>query len=154
MDTNKTTLTLEHSTIYLKLDSRIEEFEIRKTSFGYKSKRYLNDFKEQIKESPKCFLKLVSHDPEEIEFKTQKSKDRFVFHGFLKAGKASFLGINFKIVISEIWQTETQVYCYGIDVSISRKEEREISDFARTLFDLPEKPNNDKQRKKKKDKSK
>ena len=136
MDNTKTTL--DHSTVYLKLDSRIVEFEIKKTSFGYKAKKYANDFSKQIQEPPKAFLKLFSLEPEEIEFKTSTSKSKTVFHGFLKVGRSASLGINFKIVISEIWQPETSVYCYGIDVSISRKEEKEISDFARNLFDLDE----------------
>ena len=145
---------IERSEIFLKLDSRVIEFEIKKTVFGYRVRKYVNDFTKPIKEEPKAFLKLFGIDPEEIEFKVSKDKNKRVFFGFLKAGRAATLGINFKIVISEIFQHDTNTFSYALDANISKKEEKEISDFAKNLFDLPEKPNTEKPRKNKKDKSK
>lgn len=141
---------IERAEIYLKLDSKVIEFEIKKNVFGYRTTKYVNDFTKQIEESPKCFLKLFGLDIEELEFKTHTNeKKKSVFHGFLKPGRAAALGINFKIVISEIWQDDTKTFSYAIDAKISYKEEKEISDFARNLFDLDDKPNNDKPKKKK-----
>ena len=148
--TNKQSkLSIEKAELFLKLDSRIVEFEIKKTVFGYRKKKYANDFLKPIEENPKCYLKLFGLDPEEVEFKVSTDKSKKVFFGHLKRGIPVQLGINFQIVISEIWQDDTKTFSYGIDTSISYKEEREISDFARNLFDLPDKPNNDKPQKKK-----
>ena len=119
---------IERSEIFLKLDSRVIEFEIKKTGI----------------------------DPEEIEFKVSKDKNKRVFFGFLKAGIPAKYGINFKIVISEIFQHDTNTISYALDANISRKEEREISDFVKTLFDKPnldEKPKEEKKKKVKKGKS-
>lgn len=141
---------IERSEIFLKLDSRVIEFEIKKTVFGYRVRKYVNDFTKPIKEEPKAFLKLFGIDPEEIEFKVSKDKNKRVFFGFLKAGRAATLGINFKIVISEIFQHDTNTISYALDANISRKVEREISDFVKTLFDKPnpdEKPKEEKNKK-------
>lgn len=139
---------IERAEIFLKLDSRIIEFEFKKKVFGYRETKHVNDFTKAIEEKPKCFLKLYGLDPEEIEFKTHTGK-RKVFFGFLKPGRAATLGINFKIAITEIFQADTNTISYALDTNISYKEEREISDFAKNLFDLPEKANNDKPRKNK-----
>jgi len=155
MATNKTTNQLiDNTEVFLKLASRIVEFKIKKTVFGYRYTKHVNDFLKPIEEEPKAFLKLFSIDPEKIEFRITQKNDKRIFFGSLQAGKSASLGINFKIVITEHFHSDTKTYSYSLDSSISQREEKEISDFARNLFDLPDKPNNDKPRKKKKDKSK
>lgn len=151
--TKNNKLSIEKAELFLKLDSRVIEFEIKKTVFGYRVRKYVNDFPTPIKEEPKAFLKLFGIDPEEIEFKVSKDKDKRVFFGFLKAGIPAKYGINFKIVISEIFQHETNTVSYALDSNISYKEEREISDFAKTLFDLPNPDDTPKKKKVKKGKS-
>ena len=131
-------LSIDKAELFLKLDSRIVEFEIKKNVFGYRVRKYVNDFASPIESEPKAFLKLFGIDPEEIEFKVSKDKSKRVFYGFLKAGISAKYGINFKIVISEIFQHDTNTISYALDANISRKEEREISDFAKNLFDLDE----------------
>lgn len=153
-DNKKQQLSIEKAELFLKLDSRIVEFEIKKNVFGYRKTLYVNDFTKPIDSEPRGFLKLFSIDPEEIEFRLSAKKDKRIFFGSLQAGKSAKLGINFKIVISEIFQSDTNTFSYALDANISKKEEKEISDFAKNLFDLPEKPNTGKPRKNKKDKSK
>jgi hypothetical protein len=130
---------LENPRVYLKLDSRIEPIEIKKNSFGFQTKKYLNDFEKQIETSPECFLEMDSIEPEPVEFqtKTNQYSKRTVFHGYLKPGRAAKLGINFRIVLSEIWQPSTKVFCYGATIDFSKREIKEISEDTRKLFDKP-----------------
>ncbi len=155
MDTNNQSKQLiDKAELFLKLDSRVLEYEIKKNVFGYRFTKHVNDFQKPIQEEPRVFLKLFSIDPERVEFRVTQKQDKRIFFGYLQAGIPAKLGINFKIVITEHYHSDTKTYSYSLDANISRKEDREISDFARNLFDLPEKPNTDKPRKNKKDKSK
>jgi hypothetical protein len=142
---------LENSRVYLKLDSRIEPIEIKKSPYGYRGKEFLNDFTKQITDYPVCFLELNSIDPEPVEFQTKTSKvtKRTVFHGYLKPGRAAKLGINFRMVLSEIWQDDTKTFSYGATIDLSKREVKEVSEETRKLFELDDKPGNDKPRKKK-----
>lgn len=155
MDTNNQSKQLiDKAELFLKLDSRVLEYEIKRNVFGYRFTKHVNDFQKPIQEEPRVFLKLFSIDPERVEFRVTQKQDKRIFFGYLQAGIPAKLGINFKIVITEHYHSDTKTYSYSLDANISRKEDREISDFARNLFDLPEKPNTDKPRKNKKDKSK
>ena len=155
MDTNNQSKQLiDKAELFLKLDSRVLEYEIKRNVFGYRFTKHVNDFQKPIQEEPRVFLKLFSIDPEKVEFRVTQKQDKRIFFGYLQAGIPAKLGINFKIVITEHYHSDTKTYSYSLDANISRKEDREISDFARNLFDLPEKPNTDKPRKNKKDKSK
>ena len=155
MDTNNQSKQLiDKAELFLKLDSRVLEYEIKKNVFGYRFTKHVNDFQKPIQEAPRVFLKLFSIDPEKVEFRVTQKQDKRIFFGYLQPGIPAKLGINFKIVITEHYHSDTKTYSYSLDANISRKEDREISDFARNLFDLPEKPNTDKPRKNKKDKSK
>ena len=150
MNTNKQqTQSIEKSEVFLKLDSRIVEFGIKNNVFGYRYTKHVNDFLKPIEEEPKAFLKLFSREPEKIEFRVTQKQDKRIFFGYLQAGIPAKLGINFKFVITEHFHNDTKTFSYSLDANISHKEERQISDFARNLFDLPDKPNNDKPRKKK-----
>ena len=102
--------------------------------------KHVNDFQEPIQEEPRAFLKLFSIEPEKIEFRVTTKQDKRIYFGFLQAGVSAKLGINFKIVITEHFHSDTKTFSYSLDANISYKEEREISDFARNLFDLPDKP--------------
>ena len=155
MDTNNQSKQLiDKAELFLKLDSRVLEYEIKKNVFGYRFTKHVNDFQKPIQEEPRVFLKLFSIDPEKVEFRVTQKQDKRIFFGYLQPGIPAKLGINFKIVITEHYHSDTKTYSYSLDANLSRKEDREISDFARNLFDLPEKPNTDKPRKNKKDKSK
>ena len=155
MDTNNQSKQLiDKAELFLKLDSRVLEYEIKKNVFGYRFTKHVNDFQKPIQEEPRVFLKLFSIDPERVEFRVTQKQDKRIFFGYLQPGIPAKLGINFKIVITEHYHSDTKTYSYSLDANISRKEDREISDFARNLFDLPEKPNTEKPRKNKKDKSK
>ena len=155
MDTNNQSKQLiDKAELFLKLDSRVLEYEIKRNVFGYRFTKHVNDFQKPIQEEPRVFLKLFSIDPEKVEFRVTQKQDKRIFFGYLQPGIPAKLGINFKIVITEHYHSDTKTYSYSLDANISRKEDREISDFARNLFDLPEKPNTDKPRKNKKDKSK
>ena len=155
MDTNNQSKQLiDKAELFLKLDSRVLEYEIKKNVFGYRFTKHVNDFQKPIQEEPRVFLKLFSIDPEKVEFRVTQKQDKRIFFGYLQPGIPAKLGINFKIVITEHYHSDTKTYSYSLDANISRKEDREISDFARNLFDLPEKPNTEKPRKNKKDKSK
>ena len=155
MDTNNQSKQLiDKAELFLKLDSRVLEYEIKKNVFGYRFTKHVNDFQKPIQEEPRVFLKLFSIDPERVEFRVTQKQDKRIFFGYLQPGIPAKLGINFKIVITEHYHSDTKTYSYSLDANLSRKEDREISDFARNLFDLPEKPNTDKPRKNKKDKSK
>ena len=145
-DNKKQQLSIEKAELFLKLGSRIVEFEIKKSVFGYRKTLYVNDFSKPIEEEPRGFLKLFSIDPEEIEFRLSTKKDKRIFFGSLQAGKSAKLGINFKIIISEIYQDDTNTFSYALDANISKKEEKEISDFARNLFELDDKPKSKKKR--------
>ena len=135
---NNQQLSIEKTELFLKLDSRIVEFEIKKNVFGYRFTKHVNDFQQPIKEEPKAFLKLFSIDPEKVEFRVTQKQDKRIFFGYLQAGIPAKLGINFKIVITEHFHSDTKTYSYSLDANISKKEEKEISDFARNLFDLDE----------------
>ena len=143
---NQSKQLIEKAELFLKLGSRIVEFEIKKTVFGYRKTLYVNDFTQPIESEPRGFLKLFSIDPEEIEFRLSTKKDKRIFFGSLQAGKSAKLGINFKIIISEIYQDDTNTFSYALDANISKKEEKEISDFARNLFELDDKPKSKKKR--------
>lgn len=150
MDTNNQSKQLiDKAELFLKLDSRVLEYEIKKNVFGYRFTKHVNDFQKPIQEEPRVFLKLFSIDPERVEFRVTQKQDKRIFFGYLQAGIPAKLGINFKIVITEHYHSDTKTYSYSLDANISRKEDREISDFARNLFDLPEKPNTEKPRKRK-----
>ena len=145
MDTNNQSKQLiDKAELFLKLDSRVLEYEIKRNVFGYRFTKHVNDFQKPIQEEPRVFLKLFSIDPERVEFRVTQKQDKRIFFGYLQAGIPAKLGINFKIVITEHYHSDTKTYSYSLDANISRKEDREISDFARNLFDLPEKPNTDK----------
>ena len=153
MDTNNQSKQLiDKAELFLKLDSRVLEYEIKRNVFGYRFTKHVNDFQKPIQEEPRVFLKLFSIDPEKVEFRVTQKQDKRIFFGYLQPGIPAKLGINFKIVITEHYHSDTKTYSYSLDANISRKEDREISDFARNLFDLPEKPNTDKPRKNKMDK--
>ena len=155
MDTNNQSKQLiDKAELFLKLDSRVLEYEIKKNVFGYRFTKHVNDFQKPIQEEPRVFLKLFSIDPEKVEFRVTQKQDKRIFFGYLQPGIPAKLGINFKIVITEHYHSDTKTYSYSLDANLSRKEDREISDFAKNLFDLPEKPNTEKPRKSKKDKSK
>lgn len=144
-------LTLENAKLFLNFDSRVEEdVLIKKTVFGYRTQTHFNNFTKPVG-TIKCYLLLKDHEPEEINFSIKTGR-RKVWLGFLKAGRGATLGINFKVVFTENFHADTNTISYSMDTSISLKEERQISDFARNLFDLPEKDNNDKPRKKSKGK--
>jgi len=144
---NNQQLSIEKTELFLKLDSRIVEFEIKNNVFGYRYTKHINDFLKPIEEEPKAFLKLFSIDPEKIEFRVTQKEDKRIFFGYLQPGIPAKLGINFKFVITEHFHNDTKTFSYSLDANISKKEERQISDFARNLFDLPDKPNNVKPRK-------
>lgn len=146
MDTNNQSKQLiDKAELFLKLDSRVLEYEIKKNVFGYRFTKHVNDFQKPIQEEPRVFLKLFSIDPEKIEFRVTQKQDKRIFFGYLQPGIPAKLGINFKIVITEHFHSDTKTYSYSLDANISRKEDREISDFARNLFDLDE-PKNKKKR--------
>ena len=148
MDTNNQSKQLiDKAELFLKLDSRVLEYEIKRNVFGYRFTKHVNDFQKPIQEEPRVFLKLFSIDPEKVEFRVTQKQDKRIFFGYLQPGIPAKLGINFKIVITEHYHSDTKTYSYSLDANISRKEDREISDFARNLFDLPDKPNNVKPRK-------
>ncbi len=150
MDTNNQSKQLiDKAELFLKLDSRVLEYEIKRNVFGYRFTKHVNDFQKPIQEEPRVFLKLFSIDPERVEFRVTQKQDKRIFFGYLQPGIPAKLGINFKIVITEHYHSDTKTYSYSLDANISRKEDREISDFARNLFDLPEKPNTEKPRKRK-----
>lgn len=142
---------IDNTEVFLKLDSRIIEFKIKKTVFGYRYTKHVNDFLKPINEEPKAFLKLFSIDPEKIEFRITQKQDKRIFFGSLLPGRPATLGINFKLVITEHFHSDTKTFSYSLDSSISQKEEKQISDYARNLFDLP---NLDNKPKKKKGRSK
>ena len=139
-ETTNNKVSIEKAELFLKLDSRIVELEIKKNTFGYRYTKHVNDFQEPIQEEPRAFLKLFSIEPEKIEFRVTTKQDKRIYFGFLQAGVSAKLGINFKIVITEHFHSDTKTFSYSLDANISYKEEREISDFARNLFDLPDKP--------------
>ena len=148
MDTNNQSKQLiDKAELFLKLDSRVLEYEIKKNVFGYRFTKHVNDFQKPIQEEPRVFLKLFSIDPEKIEFRVTQKQDKRIFFGYLQPGIPAKLGINFKFVITEHFHNDTKTFSYSLDANISKKEERQISDFARNLFDLPDKPNNVKPRK-------
>lgn len=147
--TTNNKLTLENTWFFLKLDSRVIEKQIKKTPFGYRYTKHVNDFLKPIESDPEAYLKLFSLEQEKIKFSVTIKPDKRIFFGTLHAGRPATLGINFKLVITEHFHRDTQTYSCSLDASLSLKEEPEISDFARNLFDIPEKPNNDKPRKRK-----
>ena len=139
MDTNNQSKQLiDKAELFLKLDSRVLEYEIKKNVFGYRFTKHVNDFQKPIQEEPRVFLKLFSIDPERVEFRVTQKQDKRIFFGYLQPGIPAKLGINFKIVITEHYHSDTKTYSYSLDANLSRKEDREISDFAKNLFDLPE----------------
>lgn len=112
--------------------------KLKKNVFGYRFTKHVNDFQKPIQEEPRVFLKLFSIDPEKVEFRVTQKQDKRIFFGCLQPGIPAKLGINFKIVITEHYHSDTKTYSYSLDANISRKEDKEISDFARNLFDLDE----------------
>ena len=99
MDTNNQSKQLiDKAELFLKLDSRVLEYEIKKNVFGYRFTKHVNDFQKPIQEEPRVFLKLFSIDPEKVEFRVTQKQDKRIFFGYLQPGIPAKLGINFKIL--------------------------------------------------------
>jgi hypothetical protein len=105
---------------------------------GHRTPKHYNDFTKPI-DTVKSFLLLSGLEPEEVEFNLKTGRRR-VWFGHLKAGRSASLGIKFKLAISEIFQADTNTISYALDTDIARKQEKEVSEEIKNLFDLPEKP--------------
>lgn len=140
---------LEQTTCFIKLqaDSKVSilEEEIKKNRFGaYDYRPFLNDFPKQITEKPIAYIKFSGLEEMEIEFKTITFPGKNLWKGFLKPGIPNQLGVKLEITITEIWQESTKVFCYGVTIQMSLKEEKKPSEYALKLFGIDSKPKNKK----------
>ncbi|MBL0294929.1 MAG: hypothetical protein IPQ04_11890 [Saprospiraceae bacterium] len=146
--------TLEQTNCFIKLqaesDIKVYESEIKKNKHGhYDNRPFINDFQKQITETPIAYISFLNQEDLEIEFRTITYPTKRVWKGFFKAGVSSQIGAKAEITISEIWQADTKTYSYGLTIILSKVAEKVISERARKLFGISEKPNTAKPRKRK-----
>ena len=144
---NQQPIDLKNAKLALKFGERPEVLSFRNTEYGHRTPKHYNDFTKPI-DTVKSFLLLSGLEPEEVEFNLKTGRRR-VWFGHLKAGRSASLGIKFKLAITEIFQADTNTISYALDTDIARKQEKEVSEEIKNLFDLPEKANTDKPRKRK-----
>lgn len=113
------------------------EIKILNVTLNEETKKFINSFKKPANKI-QAFL-ISGNDKSELDVLETESKTGMtrIFKCKLKKGQAGKFGVNVNLLISEVWQNDTKLFCYPITLHANNVTENEIvNPEIQSLFDF------------------